>query len=185
MSVYRVASRYAKSFMELSMEKSSLEEVAADMQLIAKVCAENRELLLLLRNPIVKFDKKIQILNLIFKDKINKLTLSYLDLMTKKGREELLPDITAEFIKQYNDYKKIEVAELFTPHVINNDLRLEFHSMVYKLTGKKTKLIEHIQDDLIGGFLLKIGDRQIDHSVSGKLNKIKKNFTNKTHISKI
>src|ERR1051325_12143905 len=110
----RAAGRYAKSLGDLANEQGSLEKVYADMNLIHKTCEETRDLSLLLKNPIVKTDKKQSILKEIFSGKISKLTEQFILLLTSKRRESLLEDIANSFVEQYKVRKKILTAIITT-----------------------------------------------------------------------
>src|SRR5687767_12010018 len=148
MADLRAASRYVKSLLGLAVEKNVLEEVHADMQLFAKVCDENRAFALLLRNPIIKHDKKREILEQIFKGKVNALTLAIFDIITKKNREPLLPTIAREFHHAYNEYKDIGNAVVTTAVPLDAALRAEFERIVKGLSDKKqVELVEAIDKD--------------------------------------
>src|SRR5688500_1511349 len=105
-----VAGRYANSLMELAQDKNKMDAVRSDMQLISQVCAENREFILFINSPIIKTDKKIAVLEDIFKGKISDLTMSFLILMTKKQRESYLKDIASAFEESYKQKKNIFTA---------------------------------------------------------------------------
>ena len=185
MSEAQIAERYAKSLMDLAAEKNEVESIFADMQLIAASCKGSRELVLLLKSPIVKYDKKLSILNAIFKSKVNAITSSFFELLAKKQREALLYAISLEFINEYNRRKGIVKAQLFTPTKVDDSLRAQFSKIVEEKTGKKVEIEENINEDLIGGYILRIGDVQIDNSVKTKLNNIKKSFSENQYIPKI
>src|SRR5688572_7171171 len=110
----RAASRYVKSLLGLAVERNVLDEVHQDMLLFSKVVEDNREFELLLKNPIVKHDKKRDILERLFKGKVNPLTLAIFDIITKKNREPILPAIAREFHNSYNEYKGIGKAVVTT-----------------------------------------------------------------------
>ncbi|MFM7859761.1 MAG: ATP synthase F1 subunit delta, partial [Flammeovirgaceae bacterium] len=97
MSHSRVASRYVKSLLSLAEEQKVLDQVHADMQLLDSVCKINRDFTLMLKSPIIKHDKKRDILEAIFKNKVHHLTMAIIDILTRKNREPLLPAIAAEF----------------------------------------------------------------------------------------
>lgn len=179
MSEFRVATRYAKSLIELASEQKVLDKVYEDMKLFSKTGQENRELAVLLKNPIVKGDKKSSILSAIFEGKVEKLTLAFMNLVAKKGRDSLLMDIAAQFINQYNELKGLVNAELTTTFTLNDELRAEFTKIIENISGKKPLLTEKVDDSLIGGFLLKVGDRQLDESVSSKLSQLKQQLINR------
>jgi F-type H+-transporting ATPase subunit delta len=97
MAESRVASRYVKSLLSLAEEQNALEQVKVDMQLFANVCASSHDFTNMLKSPIIKHDKKLAILEAIFKGKVNALTLAIIKMLTQKNREPLLPAIAAEF----------------------------------------------------------------------------------------
>jgi len=106
MSVTRIATRYAKSLIELAIEQGKLEQVSADVNTL-KAAAKNRDLYLFLKSPIIHADKKIAVLDAIFKGKVDDFTLSYLHLLVNKGREQYIPEIAAEYVSQYKVLKHI------------------------------------------------------------------------------
>ncbi len=183
MSELRAASRYAKSLLELAGEREILEEVHDDMQTFYKTCAESREFALMLKNPIIKHHKKKAILHAIFKDKVNDLTMVFFDIITQKNREALLQAIAKSFHQQYNALKGIETAKVITPIVLDESLRNEFRDMVKDITKKQqVELLEEVDESLIGGFVLKLGDRQIDDSIQTKLKSLRLKFSQNQYI---
>ena len=177
MSDFRTATRYAKSVLDLSIEMKSLEKVYADMISIQSLIQSSRELRLLLQSPIVKDAKKGIIIEKIFKNKVNDLTLKFLNLVVKKGRANALFSVTEQFQRQYMDYKGIQEAEVTTTFKLDDKLRKEFDKVVANLTKKTPSLKENISDDIIGGFVLDIGDKRIDASIKTNLEKIEYELT--------
>lgn len=182
MSEYRIASRYAKSLLSLADEQGTLEAVHGDMKLFSKIIEENRDFELLLKSPVVLSTKKLAILNQVFKGKVNDLTLKIFDILTRKKRESYLPAIATEFHHQYNVNKGIAEAEVTTTFALDDKLRKEFKSVVAKVSGKSVELTEKINEDLIGGFVLKIGDRQIDDSISARLSALRLRFSQNPYV---
>lgn len=176
MSEYRVATRYAKSLLELADEQQVLDDVHKDMLLFSKTCEENRDFLLMLRNPIINHYKKLSILKTIFKGKINKLTFAIFDIITRKNRENILFAISKEFHSRYNDLKGIGTANVTTAIDLIEDIKISFENIAKKITGKKIELKEKVDEDIIGGFILRIDDLQIDNSIKNKLNELKMKF---------
>ena len=185
MSEIRIASRYAKSLVELASEKGALDLVYSDMQLIADAFTNSRELVLAMNSPIIKSDKKLAILSAIFKSKVNNLTFSFFELLAKKNRGANFFDISKSFLDQYQVIKGIQKAQVYTATKIDDVLRQQFIKMVEEKTGKKADIQEFVKEELIGGYILRIGDMQYDASVQSKLQKIKKTFTENQYIPKI
>lgn len=101
MSVFKVASRYAKSLIDLAKEQGSLDAIKTDMDQFIDVLKANPELRAVLSNPIIKLDKKVNILEALFKDKINPAILSFFKIMIVKGRAEVIEAAAHEFIREY------------------------------------------------------------------------------------
>lgn len=178
MSDSRAASRYIKSLLGLAVEKGVLEEVSQDMRLFAKTCKENRQFELLLKSPVIRHDKKREILNKIFNGKVNPLTLSIFDILTRKNREPLLTAIATDFHTAYNAYKGVGKATVTTAVPLDAKLRSEIEQVAKKLSDKKQiELAEVVDPALMGGFILNVGDKQIDASVQNKLKALKLNFS--------
>ncbi|WP_268035586.1 ATP synthase F1 subunit delta [Algoriphagus sp. PAP.12] len=185
MSNYRVASRYAKSILELALEKGKLEEVHADFQKMTAIAASNREFSLLLKNPVIHSEKKLNILKALFPD-AQEMTKAFFDIISRKNREEVLLDVAKEFEVQYNLQMSIQVAELTTTFPIDAKLRKEFEAIVKEISGKETvQLVEKVNPALIGGYVLKVNDRQLDESLSSKLRELKNQFSQNHYESKI
>ncbi|SFA91530.1 ATP synthase F1 subunit delta [Algoriphagus aquimarinus] len=186
MSNQRVASRYAKSIMELSLEKGRLEEVHTDFLRLTALAESNHELSVVLRNPVVNSDKKLNVLKALFANKVEPLTMTFFEIVSGKNREEILLDVAKEFENQYNLHKSIQVAEVTTTFPIDDNLRKEFAEVVKEISGKQSvQLVEKINPDLIGGYILTVNDRQIDESLSSKLRILKTQFTQNHYESKI
>ena len=186
MADIKAASRYVKSLLDLAVERNVLEEVHADMQVFEKVLHENRQLLIALRSPIIKHYKKRNVLQALFGERFNELTLSFFRIITQKNRERLLPLIAAEFHNAYNEYKGIGKAFVVSAVALDNDLRGELLSLARKMTGtERVELKEEVDPELIGGFVLNAGSQQIDSSIKHQLKILQLTFSNNTQLNKI
>ena len=182
----RASSRYVKSLLGLAVEQNSLEQVHQDMLLFDKVCAENKDFVLMLRNPIIKHDKKREILQKIFQGKVHQLTLAIFDIITRKNREPLLPAIAKDFHNAFNEYKGIGKATITTAFPIDASIRAEFERIVKGLSDQKqVELIETIDKEMIGGFVLEVGDKQLDASIKSKLNALKVRFSQNPYVKEL
>jgi F-type H+-transporting ATPase subunit delta len=173
MASARVASRYVKSLIGLAIERQALEEVRANMQSFAEACRRNKDFLQMLRSPIIRPEKKLAVLRHLFESRVHPLTMAFIAILTRKYREPLLPLIAREFQAAYNEYKGIGSASVITAAAIDDSLRSEVESMVRRLVQKSViELEEQVDPSLVGGFVLNVGDRQIDASVKSKLKKL-------------
>ena len=145
----RITSRYAKSLLMMSIEKNITDKILEDMQIVHKVCIENKDFRLLLNSPIIKTDKKLTFINKVFEDKLNELTTTFIIIITNKKRELYLEGIYLQFIKQYKSYKNIEEASVTTAFQIDEEIRKEILSFI----SKHTKLTSFLLKDK-GGLIL-------------------------------
>ena len=181
----RVASRYAKSLLDLALEQGVLEKAKEDMKLILDTCRSNKDFSLFLTNPIIKTDKKIAVIKKVFAGKLTPMTDAFLDIITRKKREDLIEAIAYAFIEQYKIHKKILTAVITTASGLDDVLRKKVIALVKKDNQSEVELIEKTDKDLIGGFILKIGDKQLDESLSGKLKLLRRNFSENPYIKEI
>lgn len=183
MSDLIVAARYAKSLFDLSIERNSLEEVSKDLQMIGSLINGNRELKLLLKNPVVPHLKKLAIFRELFEGKVNELTMSLLALTTKKNRESVIPSMVTEFHKLYNGHLGIQTATVTTTSELTAEQRSEFVEMVKTISNKKSvELIEKTDESIIGGFVLRVDDEQLDDSINTKLKSLRQLFSENPYV---
>lgn len=179
MSEIKVASRYAKSLIDLALEQKALEEIKGDMQLFVNTLRANSELQAVVKNPIIPLGKKNAILKAIFGDKIHTVTAAFLKIVVDKGRAEIIYGTAKEFLNQYNQYKNIVTAKVVSAVALNDKARAEIISKVKAVTGGEVILKETVDADLIGGFILTVGDKQFDSSIASSLSRVRKEFTQK------
>ncbi|SDC49661.1 ATP synthase F1 subunit delta [Pedobacter soli] len=177
MSEIKVASRYAKSLIDLAIENNALQDAYNDMVLFEKVVDETPELEAILNNPIVPLDKKTGILNGIFADKVGKLTTTFFKTVVNKGRSAILFATAKQFVQQYNQIKGIVTADVTSATALSAAAKEEVVAIVKKELGANEVIVnEKVDQKLIGGFILKVGDKQFDASIASGLNKLKKEF---------
>src|SRR5690349_6499674 len=157
-----VAGRYAKSLMDLATEKHKLDDVRKDMKLVQQVCNENREFGLFLDSPVIKTDKKVEVINSIFKGKVSDLTLSFLVLAVKKHRESFVPEIAKAFDEQYKLNRNILSAVITSASGLDDKTRQKVLDLVKSQLKGEVELVEKVDPKTIGGFILRIGDKQVD-----------------------
>ncbi len=175
-----VASRYAKSLLDLSLEKGQLEAVYADMLQVKNVCDSSKEFVNFLNSPIIKVDKKIATFKAIFDGKLGPIASGFLTIVASKRREAVIPEMANEFIAQYRAHKNILTAVVISANGLDAATKQKALDLVKGQLNGEVELVEKIDANIIGGFILKIGDKQIDKSVSRQLLNLKKELTNKT-----
>jgi F-type H+-transporting ATPase subunit delta len=182
----RLATRYAKSLIDLAIEKAQLEKIFADMQWLQQVCKQSRDFANLLKSPVIKPEKKQKVVEAIIKNNVSDMTALFVRLLIAKGRENNLPEIITAFINQYKQYKNIYTVKLATATPLNNDLKNAIIDQIRKTSEMQDIELETtVNEDLIGGFVLQAGDKLIDASVAYDLKQIARQFENNDFVYKI
>jgi F-type H+-transporting ATPase subunit delta len=169
-----VASRYAKSLLDLSIEQNVLDKVNNDMVDLSGTCAGSEDLLSLLNNPTVNSTKKGEIFTALFGGKMEKVSLDFIQLITENSREDLLPTIAQSFTKLYKAHNNIVEVELISATPLADDTKSNILDKVkadYK--NASFEINEIIDPTILGGFIVKIGDKQLDSSVASQLTNLK------------
>lgn len=185
MSAYRVASRYAKSLLELAVENGQLEEVHRDMNSVLEMAEQSADFVDAINSPVISSDQKLILIRALFGKSVTPLTSKFFELVSKKGREGLLPDMAKGFHRLYNEHLGIQRAEVVATIQLDEALRSTFKDIVKEVSGKdKVELIEKINPNVIGGFILRIEDRQLDESIKSKLQQLRLGFTQNLYEKK-
>jgi len=185
MSGIRIASRYAKSLLDLCIEKGQLDAAHADMVMLKGIMDESRDLRLMLSSPVVKADKKVDILQKLFDGKLNAITMAFITLLTRKSREGYLPEIVTSFLNQLRMHQGITVAEVTSAVALDAGSRAKMMESATKMAGGQVELVEKVDATLIGGFILKVGDKQIDSAIANRIKALKREFAENPYIAEI
>ncbi|RIV26910.1 ATP synthase F1 subunit delta [Fibrisoma montanum] len=179
MAVSTVAFRYAKSLLDLSEEMNLTDVIYKDMMLFKGTVEESRPLMVMLKNPIVRTEKKHAVMNAVFSSRVNPVTMSFFQIITRKNREAIMDAIADEYIRLYNELRGIEQATVVTTVPLTDELRERFKATVSQMTGRKlVELHEKIDSKLIGGYVLRVGDQELDGSLRSRLTELRLQFMN-------
>ncbi|MGL4598762.1 MAG: ATP synthase F1 subunit delta [Bacteroidia bacterium] len=181
----RVSYRYAKSLLDLALEKGQLEDVRNDMLLVNNTIRGSHELGVLLRSPVIKTDKKQAILKALFGNQVTAISAEFMDIITRKRREGELEGISNAFLSQYKKHKNILTAVITTSQGLDASLRQQVLDIVRGTTKSEVVLEEKIDASLIGGFVLRVGDQQVDASILRQIRNLERNFSENPYIKEI
>lgn len=182
MSIQRIASRYAKSLIDLAGEQGKLEKVTEDIKAFYKAC-QNRDLYLFLKSPIINTGTKQKAFKAIFEGKMDTLTMSFMNIIMVKGREAFLPEIASEYVNQYKELKHISTVKLITAVKVDeatiNDIIKKFESS--KSTRNTVEIENIVKPEIIGGFKVEYDDKLYDASIKYQLDQMKQQFSSNLH----
>src|SRR6056300_1742846 len=173
----RAAIRYAKAVLQQAKEAGVAEKVFEDMQIIFNTIAASKELQHLLKSPLIKANDKKEALLKIFEDGSKEIK-AMIGVLIDNQRTQLLADVSKNFIDLYNDEKGVKVAQVTTAIPLSDEIEQKVLSKIKELTGStKVTLENNIDESILGGFILRIGDLQYNASIANKLSKIKREFS--------
>ncbi len=170
------ASRYAKALLELAIEQQKLESIESNMSRILAAAKETNEFQVFLDSPIINLDKKVAVLNSLFGE-FEPLTLSFLALITKNGRERLITEIAQSYISQVKEFKGIIPISITSARKLDEATKATILAKINASVTGTLEITELIDESLIGGFIVTMGDKQIDASVVSQLARMKQQLT--------
>ena len=178
----RAAIRYAKALLSLSLDLKKADQVNDDMQLIASTIEESGELQLMLDSPVIKTETKSLTLSSIFIKKIDKLSFNLINLLIENKRLPILQEVANQYTLLFDEHNGAQNAEVTTAVPLTGVLEEKVLAKVKELTGKKVSLENIVDSAIIGGFILRVGDKQFDASILGKMNNLRRAFENNLHV---
>ena len=187
MSAKSVASRYAKSLLELADEQGKVESVYEDVELLKKML-KNRDLYGMFKSPVIPAHHKIKVINALFGGRLDDLTLRFIRLVVQKERGELLPQIALEFIDQYKAFKNISIVHITSAAVLSEEAIRRIKEKLHEkgLIDGEIEILEKIDPSLIGGFVMEFDGYRYDSSVSWLLSDLRKGeYSTNLYKSKI
>lgn len=176
MLVSKAARRYATALLELAKEQDAIERTLDDILFIRNTIRDSRDLLLFLKSPIIKPDKKVAALEAIFVDHVSELVYTFITLIARKNRQNMLDQIVEAYVEKHNSYAGIINAEVFVAFPLDEDQRAEVSKKLEKLTSKKVNVSVKVQPALKGGMAIKIDDTVIDGTIKHKLEQLEDAF---------
>jgi len=159
------AERYAKALFEFAEEKQQVEQIYADAVELASVCSENKIFVLVLKSPVISEEKKEKILKDLFEKRFNKITMKFLLILVRKNREMIVPDIMQNVINLYKEYKHILTVHLTTAAPATEAIRNKVKEIIKDYTKWHVELVQKIDPDIIGGFIMNWNDLHYDASI--------------------
>lgn len=172
----RAAVRYAKAVLSLATDQKSVDAVNNDMKVIVNSITENKDLHDMLQNPIVRSSVKKAVLSKVF-TKTNTLTDNLINTLFANKRIALLGDVASKYNQLYDALKERQIAKVTTAVPLTDALKSKVLAKVKELTGKEVEVVNVIDESILGGFILRVGDIQYNASIINKLNNLKREFS--------
>ena len=169
----RVAIRYSKALFNTALEKNKIDAVLSDLMEVQTLAEKNDRFAALLQNPLIQVNRKMKIITELFKGRVDDLTFSFLSLVTQKKRIDFLLEMISYFAARIDEHNGILNGQVYSAAEIPAAQVEEIKVKMESFTGKKVRLECRIDEQLIGGFVVKVRDTVIDLSVQGQLEKLR------------
>ncbi|MFS4466296.1 ATP synthase F1 subunit delta [Maribacter sp. 2210JD10-5] len=177
MSNSRAALRYAKAILDLAVDKKATDKVEKDMHGIVQTITDNKELREMMANPVILSSAKKEVLNKIFKGS-HAITEGLINLLVDNKRVAILNEVALKYIILNEALKGKDLAYVTTAVPMDDKLEKKVLKQITSITGNEVTIENTVDESIIGGFVLRVGDLQFDASIANKLNNLKREFTN-------
>ena len=178
MSEHRAAYRYARALMDLAVEQGKVKEVEKDLRLVLDTIQESDPLKEVLHSPVLTDQDKGVALKALF-GKTEPLTGDLFNLLAANKRVAILKEVSEQYIALYEEMKGQDVAKVLTAVPLNADLEKKLLKQLKAITGRDVVIENEINPDLIGGFILQLGDLEYNASIASKLGNLKRELVKK------
>ena len=178
----RAGERYAKAVLDLAQEQKVLDVVSVDMKDIFNTINGSDELKDLLQSPVIKLSDKRAVLKEIFSG-VHAVSTGLIDMLVDNNRVGLLKIIAEKYIILHDKLRGEELAIVTTAVPLSEELEKKVLAKVKELTGNNATIENKIDESIIGGFILRVGDLQYNASIANQLNNLKRDLHNNTYVS--
>lgn len=169
----QLAQTYAQAVYEIAAEKGLLDEVQEQLETVVETVAAHAELSTLLYHPLIPSQAKKETVTKIFTGELADFVSNFLLLLIDKRRESILPAIVSEYVRMANQVRNIQIAEVTTAQPITEEQRQALTAKLSQVTGSRIVLKTNIDEQILGGVVVKIGERLIDGSLVRQLQSLK------------
>ena len=172
-----IANRYAEALFQLSEEEHITKEIYNELHDVVEVIKNNKELDNVLKSPLVAKNEKTQLIEALFNNKINNDLKNFLKILVEKGRISSLKSIELTFKELLNDKHNIIEGTVISAIALTEKQVKELEEKLSKKYNKNVTLENEVDQSILGGVLVRLGNTQIDGSVKTRLNNIKDQLT--------
>lgn len=171
----KVAKRYAQGLLDFSKESNQVQAIYGEMKDVVKTMSNSKDLQKFLSTPFIDYKKKLNVVKEVFKN-FSPLSQNFVNLVVKQGRETHLQDIAQEFINKVDAENGVQKISLITATQLSNEVVEKILKSTPLVKNTQYELKVSVNPEILGGYILRVGDYQIDASVKSKLNQLKKDF---------
>ena len=170
-----ISKTYGDALFELALEEDRIDDYVAEVEAMLEIFRDNPELSKLLNHPKISKEEKITVVGQIFEGKISRELLGLINMIVEKDRNNAMEDIFSYFIDRVKEYKNIGVAKVTSAIELSDAQKSQVEKRLLETTGYvKFEISYDVDKDLIGGMVIRIGDRVVDSSIRTRLYELTK-----------
>lgn len=176
--INQVAKRYAEALFELADEQGNISDIYSEVSDLNKVILDNKNLYDVLKSPFVRQEDKKNILEELFKGQVSEYSLNFLKVLIDNQRIIELDGIVSAYKSLFNERNNIEEGTVTTAVALEPEKVSELEQKLSAIYNKKVELENIIDEDILGGVLVRIGNEEIDGTVKSRLRDLKNSLSN-------
>jgi F-type H+-transporting ATPase subunit delta len=179
MNQTKIARRYATALFNFALEQKQQDKVWEDMVQLQLISSQSYDFIRFIKSPVIKVHKKLEVVHALFANNLSVISIKFMEIIIKGRREMVIPAIADQYVELYNESKGIKEVELTSATALDEHTKSQLIRQLTLQTSKQIKLKEKIQPLLIGGFILKMDNKQFDASIQSKLSKLRNELSEK------
>lgn len=173
-----VTTRYATAIFDLATEKGQMPEYQKEAEELIKILENEKDLITILDHPSVLLEEKLTLVQNIFEGKASDDFVGLMYLCVKKGRQNLIIDILKTFVKMAKEQQGFMNATVTSSIPLDEAQLAQIKTNLENSTQKKIELTTIVEESLLGGMIIRVGDKVVDGSIQGQIQSLKTSLLN-------
>ena len=172
-----VSKVYGDALFEAAMEQDMLSPVYEEVQSLQTILTENPDLVQFLNHPQIIKEEKLKVMENIFKGRVSDDTRGFLETVIEKGRQKEFPKILDYVVNRVKEYKKIGIVTVTSAVELSAEQKARMEAKILETTSfVSLEVTYHVDPAILGGLVIRIGDRVVDSSVKTRLGEIRRDL---------
>lgn len=173
-----VSKTYGDALFEVAVEEGTIDSMMEEVEAVQGILRENEEYVRLLNHPKIPVEEKFSMMKETFDGKLSNQLMGLFTTVVEKGRFSEIEDILAYFLEEVREYKKIGSADVISARELSEEERAGVEKKLLETTSYESfRMNYQVDASLIGGMMIRIGDRVVDSSIRTKLNSMAKDLS--------
>ena len=170
---FRAARRYAGALFNIAVERNEADDVARNLADVTAVTSQSPELMSVLHHPRVTRERKKEILAQVFHNQVRPDFEHLLLMLVEKDRASIIPNVATEFARMLDEHRKEVDAQAVSAVPLTDEQKARLEAQLLAATGYKVRLQTRVDESILGGLIVRVGDKLIDASVASQLSQIR------------